>query len=76
LGANAVYRPLLCTFRTCRSFPRRITTEHLARNACVIELPVKSRQGEDAKTPIAPGATITLTIKTAEGKSGQVKFKK
>ena len=30
----------------------------------------------DAKTPIAPGATITLTIKTAEGKSGQVKFKK
>ena len=30
----------------------------------------------DAKNPIAPGATITLTIKTAEGKSGQVKFKK
>lgn len=30
----------------------------------------------DAKAPIAPGATITLTIKTAEGKSGQVKFKK
>jgi len=30
----------------------------------------------DAKSPIAPGATITLTIKTAEGKSGQVKFKK
>lgn len=30
----------------------------------------------DAKTPIAPDATITLTIKTAEGKSGQVKFKK
>ena len=30
----------------------------------------------DAKGPIAPGATITLTIKTAEGKSGQVKFKK
>jgi hypothetical protein len=30
----------------------------------------------DAKNPIPPGATITLTIKTAEGKSGQVKFKK
>jgi hypothetical protein len=29
----------------------------------------------DAKGAIAPGATITLTIKTAEGKSGQVKFK-
>ena len=30
----------------------------------------------DAKNPIAAGATITLTIKTADGKSGQVKFKK
>jgi hypothetical protein len=30
----------------------------------------------DAKNPIPPGATITLTMKTAEGKSGQVKFKK
>jgi hypothetical protein len=30
----------------------------------------------DAKSPIATGATVTLTIKTAEGKSGQVKFKK
>ena len=30
----------------------------------------------DAKSPIAPGTTITLTIKTADGKSGQVKFKK
>jgi hypothetical protein len=30
----------------------------------------------DAKGPIAADATITLTIKTAEGKSGQVKFKK
>jgi hypothetical protein len=30
----------------------------------------------DAKGAIAPGATITLTIKTAAGKSGQVKFKK
>jgi hypothetical protein len=30
----------------------------------------------DAKTPIVPGTTITLTIKTAEGKSGQVKFKR
>ena len=30
----------------------------------------------DAKSPIATGATITLTIKTADGKSGQAKFKK
>jgi hypothetical protein len=30
----------------------------------------------DAKNPIAAGATITLTIKTAEGKSGQARFKK
>lgn len=30
----------------------------------------------DAKSPIAAGATITVTIKTAEGKSGQAKFKK
>lgn len=30
----------------------------------------------EAKNPIPAGATITLTIKTAEGKSGQVKFKK
>ena len=30
----------------------------------------------DAKNPIALDATITLTIKTAEGKLGQVKFKK
>ncbi len=29
-----------------------------------------------AKNPIPAGATITLTIKTAEGKSGQAKFKK
>lgn len=29
----------------------------------------------DAKGAIAAGATITLTIKTSEGKSGQVKFK-
>jgi hypothetical protein len=34
-----------------------------------------SLKGE-AKNPIPAGATITLTIKTAEGKSGQVKFKK
>ena len=34
-----------------------------------------SLKGE-ARSPIAAGATITLTIKTAEGKSGQVKFKK
>jgi hypothetical protein len=30
----------------------------------------------DAKNPIALDARITLTIKTAEGKLGQVKFKK
>jgi len=30
----------------------------------------------EAKKPIPSDATITLTIKTAEGKSGQVKFKK
>jgi hypothetical protein len=30
----------------------------------------------DAKKPIPPDATITLTIKTEAGKSGQVKFKK
>jgi len=30
----------------------------------------------DAKTTVAPDATITLTIKTAAGKSGQVKFRK
>lgn len=29
----------------------------------------------DAKNPIGPGTTVTLTIKTAEGKSGQVKYK-
>ncbi len=34
-----------------------------------------SLKGE-AKKPIPPDATIMLTIKTAEGKSGQVKFKK
>jgi len=34
-----------------------------------------SLKGE-AKKLIPPDATITLTIKTAEGKSGQVKFKK
>ncbi len=34
-----------------------------------------SLQGE-ARTVIAPGATVTLTIKTAEGKSGQAKYKK
>ena len=33
-----------------------------------------SLQGE-AKTAIAPGATVTLTVKTAEGKSGQAKYK-
>lgn len=30
----------------------------------------------EAKGPIVPGAAVALTIKTAEGKSGQAKFKK
>lgn len=30
----------------------------------------------DAKAAIAPDATVTLTIRTAAGKSGQVKFRK
>jgi hypothetical protein len=30
----------------------------------------------EARAAIAPNTTITLTIKTADGKSGQVKFKK
>ena len=30
----------------------------------------------DAKTVIASDATVTLTIRTTEGKSGQVKFRK
>ncbi len=34
-----------------------------------------SLQGE-AKTAIAPGATKTLTTKTAEGEAGQAKYKK
>ena len=34
-----------------------------------------SLKGE-AKKAIPPDATITLTLKTADGKSGQVKFKK
>lgn len=34
-----------------------------------------SLKGE-AKNPIPAGATVTLTIRTAEGKSGQAKFKK
>lgn len=34
-----------------------------------------SLQGE-AKAPVGGDATITLTIKTAEGKSGQAKYKK
>ena len=30
----------------------------------------------DAKKPIAPGAAITLTLKTAAGKTGQARFKR
>jgi hypothetical protein len=29
----------------------------------------------DAKNPVATGATVTVTLKTAAGKSGQVRFK-
>jgi hypothetical protein len=29
----------------------------------------------EARSPIGPGTTVTLTIKTSEGKSGQVKYK-
>jgi hypothetical protein len=30
----------------------------------------------DAKKPVAPGAAITLTLKTAAGKTGQARFKR
>jgi hypothetical protein len=30
----------------------------------------------DGKNPIAPGAAINLTLKTAAGKTGQARFKK
>ena len=66
--------------------PKPVSTKGFTAAALIVSgnsretLPL-APQGEnslkgDAKTPIVPGATITLTIKTAEGKSGQVKFKK
>jgi hypothetical protein len=66
--------------------PRPVSTRGYAAAVLVIsgtgrEPVALTPQGEnslkgDAKNPIPAGATITLTIKTAEGKSGQVKFKK
>ena len=66
--------------------PKRVSTKGYTAAVLIVSgnsretLPL-APQGEnslkgDAKSPIAAGATITLTIKTAEGKSGQVKFKK
>jgi hypothetical protein len=47
-----------------------------ARETVTLAPQVENSLKGDAKNPILAGATITLTIKTAEGKSGQVKFKK
>jgi hypothetical protein len=52
----------------------------LIAGGSVRETVTPAPQGEnllkgEAKNPIPAGATITLTIKTAEGMSGQVKFK-
>lgn len=66
--------------------PKPVSTKGFTAAALIVSgssretLPL-SPQGEnslngDAKSPIAAGATITLTIKTADGKSGQAKFKK
>lgn len=66
--------------------PKPVPTDGFTAAALIIsgsgrETVTLTPQGEnslkgDAKNPIAAGATITLTIKTAEGKSGQAKFKK
>jgi len=53
----------------------------LIAGGSVRETATLAPQGEnslkgEARNPIPAGATITLTIKTAEGKSGQVKFKR
>jgi hypothetical protein len=66
--------------------PEPVSTKSFTAAALIVngssrEMLPLAPQGEnslkgDAKTSIAAGATITLTIKTAEGKSGQVKFKK
>lgn len=66
--------------------PKPVSTKGFTAAALIVSgssretLPL-APQGEnslkgDAKNPIAASATITLTIKTAEGKSGQAKFKK
>lgn len=66
--------------------PKSVSTKGFTAAALIVSggsretLPLVP-QGEnslkgDTKNPIAAGATITLTIKTAEGKSGQAKFKK
>ena len=66
--------------------PKPVSTKGFTAAALIVSgssretLPL-APQGEnslkgDAKSPIAAGATITLTIKTADGKSGQAKFKK
>lgn len=66
--------------------PKPVTTQGftaavLIAGGSVRETVTLAPQGEnslkgDAKATIPAGATITLTIKTAEGKSGQAKFKK
>ena len=66
--------------------PKPVSTKGFIAAALIVSgnsretLPL-APQGEnslkgDAKNPIAAGATITLTIKTAQGKAGQGKFKK
>lgn len=47
-----------------------------ARETVTLELSGENALKGSSKSAIAPGSTVTLTIKTAEGKSGQAKFKK
>lgn len=47
-----------------------------ARETVTLEPSGENALKGTSKSAIAPGAAITLTIKTAEGKSGQVKFGK
>ncbi|WP_019195330.1 hypothetical protein [Afipia birgiae] len=47
-----------------------------ARETVALEPSGENALKGDSKSAIGAGATITLTIKTAEGKSGQAKFKK
>jgi hypothetical protein len=51
-----------------------ITGGSTRETATLVPQGENSLKGE-AKNPIPDGATVTLTIKTSEGKSGQVKFK-